>query len=315
MKYLFKWIAFFAILGNFKETTAQVIKSSLKTIIIDAGHGGYDVGAQGYYNNEATITLQIAKKVEQLIKKELPTLKVVMTREDENLPGNLNNKNEANRLRAKIANESKGDLFIAIHVNSAPAKYRTEIEGYKTETYTTYIGKGKKRKKVTKTRQVPIVKKVRIPHSIKGTETYIWATNKNDLKKEFVKSEDEFGEHNDDGYKYFESAEAKIFASLKTKKYFDNSRLIAELVEEEFTQTGRKSFGVKQRDHEGIWVLQATAMPSILIETGFICTPEEEDYLSSEAGQTEVAKAIVKAIKRYKTTLEQADNNKTIQTK
>ncbi|MFM7839835.1 MAG: N-acetylmuramoyl-L-alanine amidase, partial [Chitinophagaceae bacterium] len=55
---------------------------------------------------------------------------------------------------------------------------------------------------------------------------------------------------------------------------------------------------------EGIWVLQATAMPSILVETGFITNEEEEVYLNSEKGQTEVADNIFSAIQRYKTALE-----------
>jgi N-acetylmuramoyl-L-alanine amidase len=54
----------------------------------------------------------------------------------------------------------------------------------------------------------------------------------------------------------------------------------------------------------GIWVLQAVAMPSVLIELGFISNPEEEDYLNSDNGQAEMTKAIVQALKRYKYSLE-----------
>ena len=76
------------------------------------------------------------------------------------------------------------------------------------------------------------------------------------------------------------------------------------MVEEEFGKAGRQSYGVKQRTWEGIWVLQATAMPSILVETGFITNPEEENYLNSEKGQSEVADNILSAFKRYKQFLE-----------
>jgi N-acetylmuramoyl-L-alanine amidase len=59
----------------------------------------------------------------------------------------------------------------------------------------------------------------------------------------------------------------------------------------------------------GIWVLQATAMPSVLIETGFISNPEEERYLNSQAGQTELSECIVKALKKYQQWLnEKADD-------
>jgi N-acetylmuramoyl-L-alanine amidase len=72
------------------------------------------------------------------------------------------------------------------------------------------------------------------------------------------------------------------------------------LIETEFTSIGRKSQGVLQRNHMGIWVLQATNMPAVLIETGFITNKEEEDYLNSEVGQTEMTRAIANAVINYK---------------
>jgi N-acetylmuramoyl-L-alanine amidase len=45
-------------------------------------------------------------------------------------------------------------------------------------------------------------------------------------------------------------------------------------------------------------------MPAVLVETGFISNPEEEDYLNSEEGQQEICEVIVKALKRYKYSLE-----------
>lgn len=277
----------------------------LKTIIIDAGHGGYDIGAKGEYSNEASLTLQMALKLGEKLKLALPDCRIVYTRTDENLPGNLNNNNEANRLRAKIANQERGDLFIAIHVNSRNPVYKTIQDGTREETYYVYTGKGKKRKKIAKTRTVPRYVRVKVPNTVMGTETYIWASGKNDQKKQFVNKEDDHeAEKADSNYKYFDSPEAKIIASLKTAKYFNNSKLIAQLVEDEFVKYGRPSYGVKQRNHEGIWVLQATAMPSILVETGFICTPEDEAYLNSEKGQDEIIESIKNAVLKYKSVVD-----------
>jgi N-acetylmuramoyl-L-alanine amidase len=50
-------------------------------------------------------------------------------------------------------------------------------------------------------------------------------------------------------------------------------------------------------------------MPAILIETGFINNPEDEEYLNSERGQKELAKAITKAVLRYKSQFEQLKTN------
>ncbi|MDB5232787.1 MAG: N-acetylmuramoyl-L-alanine amidase [Chitinophagaceae bacterium] len=291
----------------------KTVKNTLRTIIIDAGHGGPDHGAKGRYSDEATLNLQLALKLGKKLQEALPDCKIVYTRTDEYLPGNLNDKNVANRLRAKIANESKGDLFIAIHVNSMPDHYKRVREGYREETYYTYKGKGKKKKKVAHTRTVPNYVNVKIQETISGTETYIWATGKNESKKQFVRNEsEEMGgsELADSDYKYFESPEAKIFASIKTKQYFENSKMVAQFVEDELSQSGRPTWGVKQRDYEGIWVLQATAMPSILVETGFICTPDDEDYLNSASGQEQITESIKKAVVKYKATLESKSENR-----
>jgi len=45
--------------------------------------------------------------------------------------------------------------------------------------------------------------------------------------------------------------------------------------------------------------LQATAMPSILVETGFITNKSEEDYLNSDDGQQEIAACVTNAVKNY----------------
>lgn len=76
------------------------------------------------------------------------------------------------------------------------------------------------------------------------------------------------------------------------------------MIEEEFVKEGRSSRGVKQRNEKGIWVLQATSMPSILVETGFITHRPDEDYLNSEKGQEEIAGNVLEAIKRYRTATE-----------
>jgi N-acetylmuramoyl-L-alanine amidase len=81
------------------------------------------------------------------------------------------------------------------------------------------------------------------------------------------------------------------------------------MIEEEFLAIGRKSRGVKQRQ-KGIWVLQATAMPSILIELGFLSHRQEEEFLMSESGQQTMAESITRAIKRYKELVEKNNQPK-----
>jgi N-acetylmuramoyl-L-alanine amidase len=294
--------------------TANAQKSDLKTIVIDPGHGGVDVGAGGKYSREAILSLEIGLKVRELLAKELPDIKILMTRDKDILPGNLSNKNEALKWRANFANENNADLFIAIHLNASPANQRYEKRkvGTREETYYVKSGKGSKAKKIKKTRTVPVYERYKAPATVLGTQTYVLASDwykgkvasagRSSAIREYVDVDSTSGELPE-----LDPVEARIKAQQYAKYFFQKSLTLATYVEEEFATIGRNSWGVWQRDWagaEGIYVLSATQMPSILIETGFIDHPDEEEYLMSPAGQEEMAKSIIKAIKRYRDVLQ-----------
>jgi N-acetylmuramoyl-L-alanine amidase len=273
----------------------------IRTIVIDPGHGGSDAGAKGQYSYEKDICLAVSLKVGALIEREFPDVKILYTRKTDTYP--------ALHARADFANENKGDLFLCIHVNSAPSQRKSEITGYKTVTY--YTGKGKNKKK--KTKQVPQYRYYTLPSKAKGTETYIWGAGKTDDKELAVRENASMLSESNYKEKYGDldpnSPEFIAFSLLKTKQYFKRSATLAGYVQDEFVNVGRVDRDVKQRP-VGIWVLQATAMPSVLVETGFISNPEEEKYLNSEEGQTEIADCIVKALKKYSQWLEEKDEEK-----
>ena len=85
----------------------------LRTVIIDAGHGGKDAGAvsKDKKSYEKTFTLSIASKLAEKIRQEFPDVKVVMTRTDDHFV--------ELRDRAAIANKANGQLFISVHINSS----------------------------------------------------------------------------------------------------------------------------------------------------------------------------------------------------
>jgi N-acetylmuramoyl-L-alanine amidase len=282
-------------------------KPALRTIIVDAGHGGRDGGAKGLITTEAEVALDIALKLGKSIEKEFPEIKVVYTRTTSALPGGLTEPNVANRYRAEMANEAKGDLFLSIHCNSngkpAGGYYAKRVVGHKNKT--TWVGKGSKRRK--KTVRVPVYESYWVKNNTKGTETYIWAADRSTSKSEIInETEETSGENVEDSMNVLDlsSPEAKIRGQLYEKLYFAKSAMVASMVEDEFKNAGRVSFGVKQRNYKGIWVLQATGMPSILVETGFITNKEEEEYLNSDEGQDEIVGNIMTALKRYKMELE-----------
>ncbi len=283
-------------------------KNVLKTIIIDPGHGLPDPGANGANSTEAENALDIALKLGDMLRQNLPTTKIIFTRTDKYLPDHLTNISAALKRRAQIANENHGDLFISIHLNSSAPRIRRDVVGHTSQTYYTYTGKGQKKKKVAHKRNVPIYKSYNLGCDAQGTEVYIWAVGKAKDKQDFVgaSSNDEVSEENDNDSStlLFDSPEAKIRASILTKKFFNNSRMLAEYVQDEFEKQGRVNRGVLQRNNKGIWVLQATAMPSILVETGYICNHDEESYLSNDKDQNEVAYAVMRGVLHYKESLE-----------
>lgn len=90
-------------------------KWNFDVIVIDAGHGGKDVGAIGTKGvREKDVNLGIALKLGNLIKKNLNDVKVVYTRDDDTFVELFK--------RGKIANENSGKLFISIHANSLKNK-------------------------------------------------------------------------------------------------------------------------------------------------------------------------------------------------
>lgn len=266
-------------------------KAPLRTIIVDAGHGGRVPGAKGTFSYEKDICLDIALKLGKKLETEFPELKILYTRTADVYTDN--------RWRADFANSNKGDLFVSIHVNAAPKIRHSKFAGYRTQVY--YTGKGKKRKKHT--RRVPRYTVYYTDNPSMGTETYIWAADRSDEKEEFIAQDVNSPEVTEDSTEYapdINDPEFKAKALLWTKRYFDKSYMLASFVEEAFIGSGRFSRGVKQRNEKGIWVLQATSMPSILVETGFITYKKDEEYLNSEKGQDEVAENILTAIKKYK---------------
>lgn len=292
-----KSIFLFAIIISVCQLTVSAQKGLLKKIIVDAGHGGTDVGARGRYSTEKEISLSVALKLVKALQEQMPDVEVIPTRTTDIF--------HSPPTKANIANFNKGDLFVSIHCNAAPAKRHSQVVGYKTQTY--YTGKGKKRKKHT--RKVPQYRTYTSPNPAKGTETYIWGAHKTDDKEAAMReNESLYLDSASSNYvKDFDpdSPEKMILYSLKTQQYFGRSANLALTIEEEFVKIGRVSRQAQQRE-KGIWVLQAVAMPSVLIELGFISNPEEEDYLNSERGQQELVESIVKALKRYKHSLDES---------
>lgn len=82
----------------------------LRTIVIDAGHGGYDKGAVGYHKLEKRITLDVANQLSRELSLQLPGVKILQTRTSDQFI--------TLKERAQFANRNQADLFISIHCNA-----------------------------------------------------------------------------------------------------------------------------------------------------------------------------------------------------
>jgi N-acetylmuramoyl-L-alanine amidase len=240
------------------EPTKAVKKNLIKTVCLDAGHGGKDPGCLGPAGaREGKVTLKIILEVGKRLKAEYPDMKVIYTRDTDEFIELFE--------RADIANRNKADLFISVHCNAALNK-----SAYGTETYTMGLHKTDGNLNVAKRENSVILQEKDYQTSYNGFDP--------------------------------SSPLAHIMMANYQSAFMANSVKFASHVEDEFSKTfKRKSFGVKQA---GFLVIWRTAMPSVLVETGFLTNPTEEEYLNSEKGQAEVADAITTAFKKYKDEIE-----------
>ena len=225
----------------------------IRTVVLDAGHGGQDPGCVGKISKEKDVALSIILKFGEHLEKNHPELKVIYTRKtDVFIPLHE---------RARIANRNKADLFISVHCNA--------------------VGNNPQ---------------------VKGTETFVLGLDRAKHNLDVAKRENAailFEEDYEDNYEGYDpnSDEGHIMMSLFQNAYIDQSIHLAYYIENEFKQQlNTPSRGVKQ---DGFLVLRNAAMPSVLVEAGFLSNPEEEKILATDAGQSKVAASLYKSFLQY----------------
>lgn len=168
--------------------------------------------------------------------------------------------------RADIANKASGDLFISIHTNSVDKKSKN----YKTVAGASVYTLGFRR----------------------SEENLAVAMRENSV----IKLESDYSTV----YEGFDpsSSESYIIFEMSRDKHMEQSIEAASAVQNELVSTaGRLDRGVRQAN---FWVLFKTSMPAMLVELDFICNPDCEQFMSSDAGQNKLANAIYKGFRTYK---------------
>lgn len=227
------------------------------TIVLDAGHGGSDHGATRSYDDlgtvrEKDITLAVVLRIGKMLEKD-KDFKVIYTRKVDEFPSLTE--------RTTLANRSKADLFVSVHVNA----------NQRTAPY--------------------------------GTETFVQGPDQNRTNLEVAKAENDVIYLDAQDRATFASydptsPESLIAMKLQQSKYLESSLVLGGFVEDNFEKKdNRLSRGVKQQN---LHVLRMNAMPSVLIETGFVSNYDEARYLASEKGKEEIAQSIYNGIISYK---------------
>jgi N-acetylmuramoyl-L-alanine amidase len=225
----------------------------VRTVVIDAGHGGKDPGCHGSFIYEKEVCLKVALALGKQINEYYPDVKVVYTRQRDEFV-------ELYR-RAQIANEADADLFICIHVNSAGS-----ASAHGAETYVLGLHRTEDNLRVAKRENASV-----------SFET--------DVKKNY----EGFDPNSDEG---------NIIFSMFQSAYLNQSLEFAGLVQHRFEHHAKRhNRGVRQA---GFLVLVKTAMPSVLIETGFATHPGDESFLGSAEGVRLMAESIFLAFADYK---------------
>ena len=167
--------------------------------------------------------------------------------------------------RAVIANNNHADLFVSIHCNAAENK------------------------------------------AAHGVETWVMGLAKSDANMEVAKKEnaailkEKNFENNYEGFNP-NSPEANVIFSLHTSAYMNHSIMLADKVQKNLVRnTHLLDRTVKQA---GFWVLYKVAMPSILIELGFLSNATEEEYMIKPSSQDMMAVSIYNAFVEYRNALD-----------
>ncbi len=234
---------------------------TLRTVVIDAGHGGKDPGAvsKDGKTREKDFTLDIAQRLEKLIQKNCPDVKTVLTRDDDTFIS-------LDR-RAEIANQCAADLFISIHINAA---WSTASSGFSIHV----LGQSSQKNRDLYKANLELVKR----------ENSVIM-----LDEGYNAKEAGFDPSDPSSY---------IFMTMMQSAHLQQSIDFAQIINQNLRGGPIKvNRGVSQ---DPFYVLWKTTMPAVLVELGFISNQSDLAELKKPAQRQELAKRLLQSFIEYK---------------
>jgi len=246
---------------------------TIRTIVLDPGHGGEEVGAVGRSGVfEKDLALDIARRLADRLTRHL-RLNVVLTREEDRVV--------PLRERTALANHSKADLFLSIHLNSS-----RRVSAHGTETYFLALT-ATDEEALSLARTENLGTGVPAPKAAPGESG----------------SPSPGAESAETGPSGASELDLVLWEMAQSEHLVRSSRF-AEMIQDEMNRLlGVESRGIKQAPFT---VLMGATMPAVLVEVAFLSNEREERSLASEEFRDKVAEAMESAIARFKDDSERA---------
>lgn len=246
---------------TFNPVANKFNQKTITAIIIDAGHGGKDPGSIGINKiKEKDIVLSFSLELKEELKKILPNVDIVLTRDKDIYP-TLQERYKIANTAAKIETDKpENALFISVHANASLSPSAKGFEAY----------------------------------FITAQESSEYARAVSMLENSALVKFDKI-----DASKYEENSSQLIHNYMLVEQYQKESRLLAQSIVDEVYKVSGISKRNKPVQNALFYVLKGSIMPSTLIEIGFITNEEDAKFMNTKETRIKMVKATALGIKKF----------------
>ena len=246
---------------TFNPVANKFNQKTITAIIIDAGHGGKDPGSIGINKiKEKDIVLSFSLELKEELKKILPNVDIVLTRDKDTYP-TLQERYKIANTAAKIETDKpENALFISVHANASLSPKAKGFEAY----------------------------------FITAQESSEYARAVSMLENSALVKFDKI-----DASKYEENSSQLTHNYMLVEQYQKESRLLAQSIVDEVYKVSGISKRNKPVQNALFYVLKGSIMPSTLIEIGFITNEEDAKFMNTKETRIKMVKATALGIKKF----------------
>lgn len=246
---------------TFNPVANKFNEKTITAIIIDAGHGGKDPGSIGINKlKEKDVVLSFSLELKEELKKILPNVDIVLTREKDDYPTLQERYKIANGAAKINTDKAKNSLFISVHANASLNPNAKGFEAY----------------------------------FITAQESSEYARAVSILENSALVKFDKI-----DISKYEENSSQLTHNYMLVEQHQKESRLLAKSIVDEVYKINGVFKRNKPVQNALFYVLKGSIMPSTLIEIGFITNEEDAKFMNTKETRIKMVKATATGIKKF----------------